>query len=71
MVYPFIPFVIRLLQGDDTKRIHVAGLVDVHGPVDAAQPLAVLADDVGNLQAGDVEILRGRVEHHAVVGTGV
>ena len=68
LVNPVAAFVVGGLQGDDTEGVDVTHLVDIDDAVDTAAPLVVLADDVGNLQTGEIEVLRRRVERHAVVG---
>ena len=42
-------------QGCYAKRIHVADLVDIDCAVDFAAGLGTAANDVRNLQTGDVE----------------
>ena len=67
---PLCTLIISLLQSDDAKRIHVACLIDIDSTINTAQPLAILTDDISNLQTRNIEVLRGRVEDHGVVGTG-
>ena len=57
-------------QGDGAEGIDVADFVDVDGPVDAAAPFRVVADDIGDLQAGGVERLRRGIEHDGIVAAG-
>ena len=66
---PLCTLIVSLLQSDDAKRIHVARLIDIDSTINTAQPLAILTDDVSNLQTRNIEVLRGRIEDHGIVGT--
>ena len=65
-VKPFATIVVSLLQGYYSKCIDIAYLVDVKCSVDALPSFGLMTNDVCDLQTGNIEGFRGRVEHHTV-----
>ena len=70
VVEPRLAVVVCGLQGDDAEGVDVAHLVDVDGTVNASACLAVVADDVGNLQTGGIERFRWRTEDDGLIVDG-
>ena len=56
-IQPFLGLVVRGLQGGAAEYVHVAALVVVDGPVNAADGILVGGEYVRDLDAGDVERL--------------
>ena len=55
------------MQGYYSKCIDITYLVDVKCSVDALPSFGLMTNDVCDLQTGNIEGFRGRVEHHTVV----
>ena len=60
-------FGVCCLKGNDSKLIHIAVLPDVDHPVHPGAEILICRNDVGNLDAGDVEVLGRGDEGYAVL----